>query len=40
MDPGVSMDEDVNDYFDMIVGSLSLSFGYCLSQSEDLVREY
>lgn len=40
MDPGVSMDEDVNDYFDMIVVSLSLSFGYCVSQSEDLVREY
>lgn len=34
------MDDDVNDYFDMIVRSLTLSFGYCVSQSEDLVREY
>lgn len=40
MDPPISPDEDVDDYFGEIATALGRHFGYPISHSEALVREY
>lgn len=40
MNPSISPDEDVNDYFDLITESLSFEFGFSRNVAESLAREY
>ena len=40
MNPSISSDADVNDYFDRIAESLSYNFGCTIVEAEELARQY